>query len=345
MIRLGKHVTQAGDQLYDVAIDKVFKALINPNGEVAGLQRKLQAIRAMDASQYRKLKIQLPYVVCAQFHPKVRRKENFLYADRFLIDIDHLSEYGLEMETMKAIFGNDPRVELMFASPSGDGLKLLFRLSEKITDPNYYVVFYKAFCLGLEKQYRLGAALDHKTHDVSRCCFVSFDPEAYYNPEASGVSPAEFAHPESLWEMDQIQQEATKIHKEHQQEVKAKSLHAEDKSQPGQDLPDDVLAFIKEKIGQKVKQVRQKDYEQPEELKTVMAQMEEYLKEINASIEQLKPISYGRQVRITTGKAWAEVNVFFGRRGVSIVATTKSGSHKELGKTITEFLRASFQEI
>ncbi|RZS97135.1 CRISPR-associated primase-polymerase type B [Cecembia calidifontis] len=341
MIRLGKHITQTGDQLQDISIEKFHKALINPEGEVASLQRRLQAIRAMDPAQYRRLKTTLPYVVCAQFHPKVRRKENFLYADRFLIDIDHISENGLEIGQLREKLQKDKRVELLFASPSGDGLKVLFKIDPKISDPAYYALFYKAFCIQLNQEYQLGAALDHKTHDVSRCCFVSFDPQAYYNPNAVHLHPEAFVAKDSLFEMEQIEKKAKEIEKQHREVIK--ELPRDEKTNTGQDIPDGVLAFIKEKTGQKLKKPTEKHYEQPEELEWVMDKLHNYLKEINAEIEEVKPIAYGRQVKIRSGTIWAEVNVFFGKRGVSVVGTTKTGSHKEFGKTLTEFLKASFQ--
>lgn len=341
MIRLGKHVTQAGDQLLDVSIDKFHKALVNPEGEVASLQRRLQAIRAMDPAQYRKLKTTLPYVVCAQFHPKLRRKENFLYADRFLVDIDHLSEHQLDIETLREKLSKDNRVELLFASPSGDGLKAMFKIDPKITDPAYYVVFYKAFCIQLEREFKLGAALDHKTHDVSRCCFVSFDPDAHYNPEAIALHPEALVQKDSFFEIERVQKEAVEIQKVHKESQK--ELQMEDKANPSQDLPDGVLAFIKEKTGQRIKKPLEKHYEQPDELEWVMEQLGSFLKEINAAIEQVRPIAYGRQIKVRSGNIWSEVNIFFGKRGVSVVGTTKSGSHREFGKTLTEYLKASFQ--
>lgn len=343
MIRLGKNITAAGDQLYDVALDKVYKALINANGEVASMQRRLQAIRAMDPAQYRKLKVSLPYVVCAQFHPKIRRKENFLFADRFLIDIDHISEHGLDLGVLRDTFSKDPRVELMFASPSGDGLKILFRIEPRISDPAYYVLFYKAFCLSLENTYKLGAALDHKTFDVSRCCFVSFDPEAYYNPEAEPIDPTSFVSKESMFELDAIEKEAKKIQQSHLAEKK--ELIQDQFSATTQELPDGVLSFIKEKTGEKVRKAHGKIYEQPEQLEEIMGQLQQFVSEINGAIESVKPIAYGRQVRINSGKIWAEINIFFGKRGVSVVPTTKTGSHREFGKSVSEFLKASFDTI
>ncbi|MCH7411430.1 CRISPR-associated primase-polymerase type B [Belliella sp. DSM 111904] len=340
MIRLGKHVTQAADQLIDISIEKFYKALINSNGEVASLQLKLQAIRAMDPAQYRRLKTTLPYVVCAQFHPKVRRKENFLFADRFLIDIDHIAENDLDIAALREMLKKDNRVELMFGSPSGDGLKVLFKIDPKITDSAYYVLFYKAFCIQFNHEYQLGAALDLKTHDVSRCCFVSFDPEAYYNPEAIPLHPEAFVQKDSFFEMEQIEKKAKEIEKQHT-EVKRGTVNVE-KVNSGQDLPSEVLAFIKEKTGQKSRKPKEKQYEQPDELNWVMDSLQSFLAEINAEIEHVRPIAYGRQVKVRSGHIWAEVNVFFGKRGVSIVGTTKTGSHKEFGKTLTEYLKASF---
>lgn len=341
MIRLGKHITQAGDQLQDISIEKFHKALTNPDGDVASLQRRLQAIRAMDPAQYRRMKTTLPYVVCAQFHPKVRRKENFLYADRFLIDIDHISENGIEINHLREKLKQDKRVELLFTSPSGDGLKVLFKIDPKVTDPAYYALFYKGFCLQFNQDYQLGPALDHKTHDVSRCCFVSFDPMSYYNPKAIALQPEAFVQKDSFIEMEQIEKKAKEIEKLHKEVIK--EIQREEKINIGQELPEEILAFIKEKTGQKVKKPVEKNFEQPEELDWVMNQLKNYLTEINATIEQVRPIAYGRQVKVASGKIWAEVNVFFGKRGVSVVGTTKTGSHKEFGKTLTEFLKASFQ--
>ena len=341
MIRLGKQVTKAGDQLYDVTVEKIHQALKNPTGEVASLQRRLQAIRAMDPGQYRKLKVNLPYLVCAQFHPKVRKKENFVFTDRFLVDIDHLSEHGLDMGQTRKIFEGDPRVELLFSSPSGDGLKVLFRLNNKIQDSQFYTAFYQAFCLQLEKDFKLGPALDHKTHDVSRCCFVSFDPDAYFNAQAEEIDPGSFVNEESLFEWDQIKSAISQIEKTHQDHKKNEQREGD--SRVGQELSPTVLATIKEKIGQKNVQRKTKEYIQPEELEVVMEKLQGYLEEINAHLENVRPISYGRQVKVSTGDIWAEVNVFYGRKGVNIVRTTKTGSHKEFGEKLTEFLKVCFE--
>lgn len=340
MIRFGKNITQAGDQLYDVPLEKIHQALKNPHGEVASLQRKLQAIRAMDPIQYRKLKISLPYIVCAQFQNKVRKKDQFVFTERFLIDIDHLSESDMDIGQLRERLRKDARVEMVFSSPSGDGLKVMFKTRSRITDPNYYIVFYKAFCLALDQEYNLGRTLDYKTHDVSRCCFVSYDPEAYYNPAVETVIPQNYIRENELFDMDQIQEEIA---------IREKTLGLQAQlpttESPAQDLSEETLAQIKEKIGQKKGKIREKDYVQPSELSMIMGALVGYLVEINANLDDSRPISYGRQIRVSAGKMWAEINVFYGRKGVRIVGTTKTGSHKEFCKTITDYLKVNFDDL
>ena len=332
MIRLGKNVTQAGDQLSDISLAKFHKALLNPDGEVATLQRRLQALRALDPGQYRKLKTTLPYVVCADFHPKVRRKENFLRTDRFIMDLDHLSDFDFDLEELRTKLKVDPEVELLFASPGGDGLKVLFKLAAPISDAAYYAGFYKAFGLAFQHRYLLREALDIKTHDVSRCCFVSYDPGAYFNPDSEPIDPEAYLRREDLFALDELR---TAV-----KEATAASVQMSPQDNSLQELPDEAIRRIREKMGMRVHQPRQKDYVQPEELDQIMEQVKTLLEGIQLELTGIRPISYGKQCKITSGKFWAELNIFFGKRGATVVATTKSGSNKELGKQLVEYLHS-----
>lgn len=339
MLSIGKKITIPGDKLNEVSVEKIYKAIKNLNGDVALLQQRLQYVKLMDINQYRKLKTTLPYLVCAQFHPKIRKKENFLFTERFLIDIDHLSEYQLNLKEVKAQLSRDPRIELLFTSPGGDGLKVLFRLAEKITDSGYYAVFYKAFCHHFANQYQLGTAVDSKTNDVSRCCFVSFDPDAFYNSDAEKIIAGEYVAPDSFEDFDRLQKEFKMKEKEEKELQDELGLVIE---KPTADLPDEILNEIKLKVGLKIKKPREKYYEQPEELGAVMQQIMEELASIDVTLTQSNPISYGRQIKVTAGNHWAELNIFYGQRGISIVGSTKSGSNKELRDMVTSLLKSYF---
>lgn len=337
MIRLGKNVTQYGDQLYDVEVEKVFRAIQHPGEETRALIQRLQTIKVLDPGQYRKLKTQLPYVVCAKFHPKTRKKEHFLHTERFIVDIDHLSGHGIDGGQITSLLQNDPRVELLFQSPGGDGLKVLFKIEKPLADPAYYAAFYKAFCLDLDRKYQLGAALDHRTYDVSRCCFVSHDPDAYYNAQAEPIDPQEHSNMEDLLQLDGINREIKEREKQHREEKKEELGTVPQR----QVLPDEVVGRIKEKMGMGVRKAPEKRHVQPEELADVMIEVEQLAESVGIDSVIHSPISYGRKVRFQSGKRYAEINIFTGKKGVSVVGTTKTGSDSELCGQLVQYLKHS----
>jgi hypothetical protein len=340
MILLGKNITQINDLLTEVSVENVFRALKNANGEVAKMQERLKIIRSIDLNQYRRLKTTLPFIVCGQFNPRIRKKENFLFTQRFIIDIDHLTEHDIEIENIKNKFREDDRVELMFLSPGGDGLKLMFKTTSKISDSGYYSVFYKSFCIKLAEAYQLGSSVDIKTSDVSRCCFVSYDPNAYYNSNPTLIDVNDFIDASSFDGYDKLKKEEKIFNEEKTiMENSYKSIDSK------QEIDPEILNAIKEKMGLKIPKRSEKHYEQPEELKLYMEKMNEIIESIGLTIKSNKPISYGRQIAVNTANSWAEFNLFFGKKGVSIVATTKTGSNATLCKLVVELLKNQLADL
>lgn len=71
-----------------------------------------------------------------------------------------------------------PSIVLLFVSPSGDGLKVVL-----VADPRYdRSTNYQRIDQHLRHCYSWGATMDDKTTDLSRACFVCYDPHAYLNP-------------------------------------------------------------------------------------------------------------------------------------------------------------------
>lgn len=145
MILAGKSVTTANDRLQKVSIDYLYNALKKPKASIVAQIGQLRKIKQLDANLYRDLKKQLPYLVCGIFNPPVRRKENFAYIEYFMLDVDHLSDKGIGLDAVREQLKQDSRLMMMFVSPSEDGLKLLFRLKERLDDEGKYSVFYKEF--------------------------------------------------------------------------------------------------------------------------------------------------------------------------------------------------------
>ena len=120
----------------------------------------------------------------------VQRKADKLVRHSFLVcfDFDHLSD----VEAVSLILLNDPYFEtmLLFRSPSGDGLKWVVSMQQNFfsrerffpseTPASYQALFYNAVRLYLLNTYSL--AVDEKCKDVSRACFLPYDPQAYINP-------------------------------------------------------------------------------------------------------------------------------------------------------------------
>lgn len=91
-----------------------------------------------------------------------------------IMDLDHMEPDALLAARQRLT--NDPKVFALFASPSGDGLKVLFRIP---SDPAEHRRHYAALLDYLDI-----SEADKGTSDPSRACFVSWDPDLYLNEGA-----------------------------------------------------------------------------------------------------------------------------------------------------------------
>ena len=91
------------------------------------------------------------------------------------IDLD-----DIPVKDVEPALGEDPFTAGFFTSPSGTGLKVLFNC-----DPGQHSASFEWVAAYLAKEYGLTA--DRACRDVSRACFVSYDPEAWYDPDVEQV--------------------------------------------------------------------------------------------------------------------------------------------------------------
>jgi hypothetical protein len=84
-------------------------------------------------------------------------------------------------QEIKQVLSTDAYFVLVFISPSGKGIKALLHISEQ--------EFKKAFIdISLYCQQQYGLVPDVSGSDITRACFLSYDPEYYYNPEAKSYT-------------------------------------------------------------------------------------------------------------------------------------------------------------
>ncbi len=328
MLQYGIKITQPDDPLKKISLERLFQGVSRPKEGFRKQIHRLRLVRTMDSKQYSRLKKDLPYFVCGHFHPAIRRRENFSVIRHFMIDLDHFEQAEKDREELARQLQQDERLLLLFTSPGGDGLKLMFRLSEDCHDAGLYTLFYKAFVQLLTAQYHLEQVIDLRTHDVTRACFMSADPQAYFNPDARPIVLKEV--------FDPLDPDARRRLSEERKELKEK---APKRPSPKKEaLSDEVLQEIKTKLNPHFKPRKKREAFVPPELDSIMPQVESRLKEMKMEIAFTEPIHYGKKLRIAAGTHWAEVNVFFGKRGFSIVKTTKTGSNNELADMAHQLL-------
>lgn len=183
----GENIRSTSSRMAPVDITLLRDEISSPKEEFKNAISRLRQIKELDRNQYANAKRDLPYIVCGVFSPPYRRLENFSHIEMFVMDIDYLSENGYNLEEVRNTLSQDSRVLLAFASPSGDGLKVFFRLKEKCYDYGEFSVFYKLFAYSFALHNNLMQVIDTRTSDVTRACFMSADENVYYNPDANSV--------------------------------------------------------------------------------------------------------------------------------------------------------------
>lgn len=324
MISYGQNIRQAGDKLNKVKLEQIANRIRNPKPEMRNFIDQLRTVASIDAKQYRNLKVQLPYFVAAIFNPPFRKIENFAYAEYFILDIDHLSDKEISIDELMQRFSKDMRIVLAFRSPSNDGLKVFFKFAEKVYDSGKYALFYKAFAQKFAMEYSLQQYIDKRTSDVSRACFYSYDEEAIFSPNADTINMSSIINFDNELEVMEVQREIKSYAKEQEK--------PDDLQDMKQVLPKDILEGIREKLNPRIKEKREKKIFVPAQLDEILEDIKKAMAEHDIETKEIRNINYGKQFKFGVKHLWTEINLFYGKRGFSVVVTNKSGSNDELGE-------------
>lgn len=139
--------------------------------------RQIYTCQGEDA--YTAAKRRLPQITFGGTFAPTRAKTNLVQHSGIVhADLDHLSD---PQETKLQLHG-DPHVVYCFHSPRGDGLKYGTRTQPVDSDAAYQHAW-QVVCDQHQAQY--GIVWDSSGKDVSRLCFVSWDPACYINPDAA----------------------------------------------------------------------------------------------------------------------------------------------------------------
>jgi tetratricopeptide (TPR) repeat protein len=332
LLSYGKRITQKDDLLTAIEPQQIFDMIKQPDSTIKSQIERLRLIKTIDKNQYGLLKRQLPYLVCGIFNPPYRRIENFGYTECFIVDIDHIAEKGLDINSLRTKLIADSRTMLCFVSPGEDGLKIMFRLSERCSDSGRYSLFYKTFIQILARQYGFEQVVDKTTSDVSRACFTSYDPEIFFNPAADTVNMKDFVDFDNPFEVNILEHQLKK------DENEKKNVTPKDNAPKGPD--DDAFAFIKERLNAKKNAVKSKPQVYvPEQLNQILEKLSAYIGEVGVTIEEIVDIQYGKKFKFRSGTSQAEVNLFFGKKGFSVVKSPRQGTSEQLNELMTSYIQ------
>jgi hypothetical protein len=97
------------------------------------------------------------------------------HSDLLCLDFDHLQ--NIDMLRNQLLQDEYFDTQLLFVSPSGDGLKWIISIDTAVTQHGDYFAAVANYILQT-----YGVAVDKSGRDISRACFLPHDPQAYINP-------------------------------------------------------------------------------------------------------------------------------------------------------------------
>lgn len=337
MIMFGTNIQSADSMLTKIQEADLFQRLTQPDADLAARVRQLRIAYQIAPKQYSEQKRSLPFVVCGIFNPPYRKTENFGYTDRFIVDIDHLGSKGITISQLKARLRIDDRILMFFASPSEDGLKVMFRFKERCYDAGLYALFYKEFLQKFSAQYQLEQVADKRTSDVTRACFLSVDTDAYFNNDCEPVDMGLYVHSANPLAMfDQLSK---------QKKEERKMTGEAEKSSPN-DPEKEIMERIKQCLNPSAKSLRKKtDAFVPDQLNSIMDYLVAYIEDTGLVVSEVIDIQYGKKIRISMGQKQAEINLFYGRKGFSVVKSPRSGTSAELNDITAQLIQTFIYQL
>lgn len=339
MVSVGNNIKSTTEQLKKVQIRQIFDTIRKPHPETASLIEQLRIVRNLNPSGYANLKQRLPYFVCAAFNPPYRKNENFAYTEYFLIDIDHITDKGLVLQDLREKISTDPRTVMCFVSPGGDGLKVMFKLAERCYDAGLYKTFYKIFATKYSKHFNIEQVVDTKTCDVSRACFLSADSKAFFNPAAEAIILSDYINPDEdiLAAFDLKKQ----IEKEEKQKTSGNNCKEQKIVDPGNEIMEKIRNTLNPAAAQKA--AKAPAYV-PEILNDIMDDLKQYIETKGIVVADVENIQYGKKMKFRIGLKKAEINLFYGKRGFSVIQSPRTGTDKEANELMQEVINGFLAE-
>lgn len=142
--------------------------------------KKLRSIR--DEKKRADYKKTFPYVTFSGTFRKRSNEELINHSGYICIDLDHIGDAariaGIKEQILKPFTPS-----MMFISPSGDGIKIIFKIDiSQGTHAEYFSALKHYF------KSEINIVVDPSGKDVSRACFICHDPEVFYSESSNSLN-------------------------------------------------------------------------------------------------------------------------------------------------------------
>ena len=341
-LSFGKNLTSQEEKLTPLTLADLYSMIRQPESALARQQSILRSILNIDAGKYRNLKKNLPYFVCGKFACGRRVADEFASTSSFVIDLDHFDSPDKTLQELKDELSQDERIALLFTSPSGTGLKMLFLLDQPCTDANVYAAFYRQFALEFAKEHDITRFVDYRTNDVARACFIASDPDCRINLTAQPVAMDQHVNLQNvdLFLSEDKQLTAT-CH-----ELAVLQTDERNAQEKGTEPDKDTLQRIKAVLDTNRRKRAEKEEKEreasmayvPFEIRNIMDGLKTSVEETGIELYETKGIQYGVKLMFRTAVQQAEINVFYGKKGYSVVLSPKRGTSPQLGGMMRELV-------
>ncbi len=319
-ISYGENLTTTGQgSLQRINEEQLFERISRPGADLQRLCKQLQEVRRVSREGYDRLKRRLPFFCGSLFEGDHRKLEHFTEAHYFVLDLDDCRRDEAQFRQLCQKLQTDERVLMRFTSPSGTGLKLVFSLAKPITSAREFSAAYRAFAYAFANEHELGDYVDFRTHDATRVCFLNADPEAHYNRLAEDLDWPAFAPAVTTPAGAATGKPATAT----------KTRRPEAGQGDETEAPDYKAILAKLKPSPRNLRYKREPFV-PETLEAIIDPVKQALGEKDIEVEMVRDIQYGKKWLVVHGAARGEINVFYGKRGFSVVKSPKRGTHPDL---------------
>jgi hypothetical protein len=317
------------ERLKPIAVEAIANQIKNADAYLLKQIKDIMDAMPIDKKLANELKKTLPYFIGATFKNNMRKSENFVSIQYFTLDFDHCDNFEHLNSQIEAI-KSDHRILLMFKSPSGKGLKCVFRLEEPCSNSIQFSSFFKAFGASFAKQYNLESFLDYQTSDVTRVCFISADHGCFYNPDSAPVKMPE-------------------VFKKEDENKPAMETTAEQPDAPTKkekkEIPVDIYKKIAATLDSKFKGKKPKQIFVPDELNYAVPIITQAVEQYDFKIKDISDINYGKKITFIHGLSLGELNIYYGKNGFQVVKSGRTGLNKDFTDLLHQIASAELGQL